>query len=47
MGAGMGEFVVFDDDEAGEEGEGGGGVEDGVDEGALGFLGGGVGWLED
>lgn len=47
MGAGVGDFVVFDDDEAGEEGEDGGAVEDGVDVCAGAFLGGGVGGLED
>ncbi len=41
------EFVVFDDDEAGEEGEDGGAVEDGVDVCSGAFLGGGVGGLED
>ena len=45
--AGVGDLVVFDDDEAGEEGEDGGAVQEGVDGGALAFLGRGVGWLED
>lgn len=41
------DFVVFDDDEAGEEGEDGGAVEDGVDVCAGAFLRRGVGGLED
>lgn len=45
--AAVGDFVVFDDDEGGEEREDGGGVEGGVDVGALGFLLGGVGGLEE
>lgn len=43
----VGDFVVFDDDEAGDEGEDAGAVEDGVDAGALLLLLGGVGRLED
>lgn len=43
----MGDFVVLDDDEGGEKGEDGGGVEDGVDVGSCAFLGGGVGGLEE
>ena len=40
-------FVVEDDDQAGEAGEEGEGVEEAVGEGALAFLGGGVRWLQD
>ena len=47
MRAAVGDFVVFDDDEGGEEGEDGGGVEDGVDVCACAFLGGRVCGLED
>ncbi len=43
----VGDFVVFDDDEGGEESEGGSGVEDGVDVGAEVFLRGGVGGLQE
>ena len=47
LGRAVAEFVVFDDDECGEEGEGGGAVEGGVDVCGLGFLRGGVRWLEE
>ena len=43
----IGDFVVLDDDEAGEEGEDGGDVQDGVDVCALMFLLGGMRRLED
>lgn len=46
VGAVVGEFVVFDDDEAAQQGQNAGTVEDGVDGGALLFLGGGVRGLE-
>lgn len=45
--AAVGDFVVFDDDEGGEEGEDGGHVEGGVDVGALSLLLGGMGWLKE
>lgn len=45
--AAVGDFVVFDYYEAGDEGEDAGAVEDGVNGGALLFLFGGVGWLQD
>lgn len=47
MRAGVGDLVVFDDDQPGEEGEHGGAVEDGVDVCSRAFLGGGVCGLED
>lgn len=47
MRARVRDLVVFDDDEAGEEREHGGAVEDGVDVCAGAFLGGGVGRLQD
>ena len=47
MGSFVAEFVVFDDDEAGDGGQGCDVVEGGVDVGALFLLFGGVGWLED
>ena len=47
MRTSVGDFVVFDDDESGEEGEGGGGVEDGVDVCSEVFLRGGVRGLEE
>lgn len=45
--AAVGNFVVFDYDEAGDEGQNADAVEDGVDGGALGLLGGGVRGLQD
>lgn len=45
--ASMRDFVVLDHDEAGEKGEGAGGVEDGVNMSALNLLLGGMGWLEE
>lgn len=38
MWGAVGEFVIFDDDQAGDEGEGAGAVEDGVDVSAEFFL---------
>ena len=46
VGGAVGEFVIFDDYECGEEGEDGGAVDDGVDVGAQVFLFRGVRWLE-
>lgn len=45
--AGVGDLIVFDDDEGGNEGKNGGQVQDAVDVGALLFLFGGVGGLEE
>lgn len=47
MLAAVGNFVVFDDDEAGDEGEDTDAIKDGVDIGALLLLFGGVSRLED
>lgn len=47
MGAIVGKFVIFDDNESGQECEDTGAIKDRVDGGALFFLRGGVGGLED
>ena len=47
MRCSMGELVVFDDNEGGQQGEGGGAVEEGVDVCAGCFLGFAVGWLQE
>lgn len=45
--AGVGDLIVLDDDESGNEGKNGGQVQDAVDVGALLFLSGGVGGLKE
>ena len=47
MGAVVGNLIVFDDDETGDEGENGGAVKHGVDVCTVPLLFGRMGWLED